>query len=119
VQICAVVDHLFTHRRVVAQHRPRLLAVPLRHAALEDDQVVGYAIAAALDAEHMGGVFRAGPADGGEHVQLRRVHDHHGLAGGLLQLCQGLVGRGKEFAAATSGGLWYRWPRIPVQAGSG
>jgi hypothetical protein len=67
VQLYALTDHLLTHLEVVAQHRPRFLAVQQRYAALEDDQVVGYPIAAALDAQHMAGLLRAGPANRGQN----------------------------------------------------
>ncbi len=118
MQLLAVADHPLTHRRVVAQYRPRPGAIPQRHVALKDDQIVGRPVFAALDPQHMAGLSGAGAADRGEHVQLWILNDLNRFAGGLLQLRQGLVGGGKEFATATSGGLWHRWPQIPVQAGA-
>jgi hypothetical protein len=38
-------------------------------------------------------VLGAGPANRGQHLEIRRVHDQHRFAGGLLQLSEGLVSR--------------------------
>ena len=107
-QALAVADHLLALLCLPSHHQPRAGAIAQRHPALEHDQVIGRPVAAPLDAQQVAGVRRASPADGGEHVQLWRLHNHHRLARGLLQIHQGLVGRRQELAEAVAGGFGHR-----------